>query len=103
MVFFLMIRRPPRSTLLPYTTRFRSWLVAARLARAAQVRRGEPARRALGGPRDRDERPRLPGGGHRSNACHAPAGGGDGGEQAQIGNEHVRNPVTPTYRMPYSS
>src|SRR5258707_12026582 len=24
--FFLMIRRPPRSTLFPYTTLFRSWL-----------------------------------------------------------------------------
>src|SRR3712207_6852559 len=26
--FFLMIRRPPRSTLFPYTTLFRSWLFA---------------------------------------------------------------------------
>src|SRR3712207_8642806 len=26
-VFFLMIRRPPRSTLFPYTTLFRSWQV----------------------------------------------------------------------------
>src|SRR2546427_8784740 len=25
--FFLMIRRPPRSTLFPYTTLFRSWLL----------------------------------------------------------------------------
>src|SRR3712207_8020204 len=25
MCFFLMIRRPPRSTLFPYTTLFRSW------------------------------------------------------------------------------
>src|SRR3712207_9132825 len=25
LVFFLMIRRPPRSTLFPYTTLFRSW------------------------------------------------------------------------------
>src|SRR2546428_7563683 len=29
--FFLMIRRPPRSTLFPYTTLFRSLLVALRL------------------------------------------------------------------------
>src|ERR1039458_6695537 len=29
--FFLMIRRPPRSTLFPYTTLFRSRLVAERL------------------------------------------------------------------------
>src|SRR5208283_6234327 len=27
--FFLMIRRPPRSTLFPYTTLFRSWDIAA--------------------------------------------------------------------------
>src|SRR5258708_28394847 len=26
--FFLMIRRPPRSTLFPYTTLFRSWLTS---------------------------------------------------------------------------
>src|SRR2546425_7133907 len=32
--FFLMIRRPPRSTLFPYTTLFRSWLVAARRCRS---------------------------------------------------------------------
>src|SRR3712207_7442373 len=29
MFFFLMIRRPPRSTLFPYTTLFRSFLVLA--------------------------------------------------------------------------
>src|SRR5437764_7747694 len=29
MFFFLMIRRPPRSTLFPYTTLFRSWAAAA--------------------------------------------------------------------------
>src|SRR2546421_4981765 len=28
--FFLMIRRPPRSTLFPYTTLFRSWASPAR-------------------------------------------------------------------------
>src|SRR3712207_7700488 len=31
MLFFLMIRRPPRSTLFPYTTLFRSCRVALRL------------------------------------------------------------------------
>src|SRR5258707_2254118 len=30
-VFFLMIRRPPRSTLFPYTTLFRSWTAAGEL------------------------------------------------------------------------
>src|SRR5437588_6893199 len=36
-VFFLMIRRPPRSTLFPYTTLFRSRMVA-RIAAAAKGR-----------------------------------------------------------------
>src|SRR3989442_10133266 len=31
--FFLMIRRPPRSTLFPYTTLFRSFLAASSLAK----------------------------------------------------------------------
>src|SRR2546429_4232641 len=48
MFFFLMIRRPPRSTLFPYTTLFRSSAVAAR----ARARRGGP-----GSPR----RPGRPG------------------------------------------
>src|SRR5690242_21610403 len=34
-LFFLMIRRPPRSTLFPYTTLFRSWAAARRTRRAA--------------------------------------------------------------------
>src|SRR3712207_7901056 len=42
-VFFLMIRRPPRSTLFPYTTLFRS---GAGLPRGRGLRRGGgPARR----------------------------------------------------------
>src|SRR3712207_7665978 len=32
-IFFLMIRRPPRSTLFPYTTLFRSGVVHARVRR----------------------------------------------------------------------
>src|SRR5258708_8468632 len=35
--FFLMIRRPPRSTLFPYTTLFRSWIPIAPVARAAKT------------------------------------------------------------------
>src|SRR3712207_7532603 len=42
--FFLMIRRPPRSTLFPYTTLFRSEL---------QAQQGRLARRALGRPQGR--------------------------------------------------
>src|SRR6266550_6669948 len=49
LVFFLMIRRPPRSTLFPYTTLFRS-----RRCRAVPVRRGEgPSERV---PRHRRDR-----------------------------------------------
>src|SRR3712207_6885601 len=40
--FFLMIRRPPRSTLFPYTTLFRSFLV--RLSRRAAASRNEPVK-----------------------------------------------------------
>src|SRR5204863_7954581 len=39
--FFLMLRRPPRSTLFPYTTLFRSYVALARAA-------GLPARTAAG-------------------------------------------------------
>src|SRR3712207_7483489 len=41
--FFLMIRRPPRSTLFPYTTLFRS------LVRAVSDGVGVPSARAFGG------------------------------------------------------
>src|SRR3712207_8566541 len=34
-VFFVMIRRPPRSTLFPYTTLFRSWRVRREGSRAS--------------------------------------------------------------------
>src|SRR3712207_8154052 len=55
--FFLMIRRPPRSTLFPYTTLFRS---QGRLPRAAR-RRGLRRRRARrrGGRRVRAQRRRV--------------------------------------------
>src|SRR3712207_7930071 len=59
--FFLMIRRPPRSTLFPYTTLFRSPRSAARarlprpkrrqprgLPDSARVRRGDPLDRPGG-------------------------------------------------------
>src|SRR3712207_6937154 len=53
-----MIRRPPRSTLFPYTTLFRSPDHGRRAARAAAGR--EPRRR---GQRLRGRRGRRPGGG----------------------------------------
>src|SRR2546428_8500521 len=44
-IFLLMIRRPPRSTLFPYTTLFRSWAAAARRPRRSPLpRKGRPNR-----------------------------------------------------------
>src|SRR5947208_11374947 len=43
--FFLMIRRPPRSTLFPYTTLFRSWA-------RPEFSQGGPARGSRGPPGD---------------------------------------------------
>src|SRR2546427_5406186 len=54
--FFLMIRRPPRSTLFPYTTLFRSCR-----RRASRPRRRARARRARGRGRPRRRVPTRPG------------------------------------------
>src|SRR5256885_12723076 len=52
--FFLMIRRPPRSTLFPYTTLFRSGHVrVCRRPRAGRGARRRPARRRAGEGADR--------------------------------------------------
>src|SRR3712207_8538098 len=50
--FFLMIRRPPRSTLFPYTTLFRS-----RSSSQGNTSRLRPRRHAYGGKRSRLARP----------------------------------------------
>src|SRR5260370_4384650 len=51
--FFLMIRRPPRSTLFPYTTLFRSWCEPPR-------RSGRPHRRSrTAGPRSEEHTSEL--------------------------------------------
>src|SRR2546430_3979294 len=62
MFFFLMIRRPPRSTLFPYTTLFRSKTLLARITRPgfffflSSPTAGPPARRSTGqSPRRRSE------------------------------------------------
>src|SRR2546421_6423137 len=52
--FFLMIRRPPRSTLFPYTTLFRSLRV---LAEESRDERAELARRRVVLEYDTDDRP----------------------------------------------
>src|SRR3712207_9286375 len=54
--FFLMIRRPPRSTLFPYTTLFRSQVVVA-LGPALEEERNLGHEQV--GPRGRDAAPRL--------------------------------------------
>src|SRR3712207_8086751 len=64
MIFFLMIRLPPRSTLLPYTTLFRSPGRRLRDRRGVFPLRqegGHPRRRGRGGPgRRRSCRPAGP-------------------------------------------
>src|SRR3989442_15803495 len=49
--FFLMIRRPPRSTLFPYTTLFRSPLRRARVPEKAGLAGGRRLQRIGGRPR----------------------------------------------------
>src|SRR3712207_7215691 len=57
-VFFLMIRRPPRSTLFPYTTLFRSQApLQVEQGRAAQRLALEPRRRPLRDVGVEDRRP----------------------------------------------
>src|SRR3990172_8533305 len=52
--FFLMIRRPPRSTLFPYTTLFRSFFDGlAVLERRLDRARGDVAQREVEAPGDR--------------------------------------------------
>src|SRR3712207_8423906 len=65
-----MIRRPPRSTLFPYTTLFRS----ERQGAAAQGARGA-GRRAHADPVRRRERGGARARRHRAQAAHAGAGG----------------------------
>src|SRR3712207_7840926 len=62
-VFFLMIRRPPRSTLFPYTTLFRS--VRGRVAplqaeHVRELRAGRRRRRVVGGEVAAAEAERAP-------------------------------------------
>src|SRR2546430_7642400 len=56
-IFFLMIRLPPRSTLFPYTTLFRSQAVRPRQCR--EQRLDPPAERGVGTAGVRDEQRAL--------------------------------------------
>src|SRR3712207_6861034 len=69
--FFLMIRRPPRSTLFPYTTLFRSHVPSA--PAALRPRGAEPALRRLPDAPARAGGgcgPRAPAGGRRAGHAH---------------------------------
>src|SRR3712207_9122435 len=95
--FFLMIRRPPRSTLFPYTTLFRSHAARAapfpdREPRGRLRRGGAGLRGAAAGGGARPER--LP----RAGLRRLRGGGG-----REVGRGHVRTPVTPISRMPSSA
>src|SRR5438309_12119218 len=63
--FFLMFRRPPRSTLFPYTTLFRSDRAARRDRPARRARLDEARRRLLRAEDVRPRQRRLPPGGDR--------------------------------------
>src|SRR3712207_8483467 len=77
-LFFLMIRRPPRSTLFPYTTLFRSWTARAGPARQPDLGDGDRA----ASPRSARRRPRRP----KPSAGLAPA---RAGRSASRSEEHT--------------
>src|SRR2546426_9308234 len=76
--FFLMIRRPPRSTLFPYTTLFRSHPQGARVADIGgmEIERGvvrgdlgERARRQEQERKEQSDRPSVPPSAHYGNTA----------------------------------
>src|SRR3712207_6846089 len=90
-----MIRRPPRSTLFPYTTLFRSTLVPAARGRSHSRRGGAGTRRrlVLFLPILADRR-------GAGTITRRPAGGET---HVETGRAHVCTPVTPISRLPSSS
>src|SRR2546430_16083208 len=68
--FFLMIRRPPRSTLFPYTTLFRSRQIQTRMHRAQRAR----------GAASLDHRGDVALGGALGDGAHVDAGSAERGE-----------------------
>src|SRR3989304_5545221 len=58
-LFFLMMRRPPRSTLFPYTTLFRSLLLRGTVARGGPAGTARPGRDQRPAAREDRERTRL--------------------------------------------
>src|SRR3712207_7685651 len=82
MFFFLMIRRPPRSTLFPYTTLFRS---AAGAGGDPLPRRRPPRGRGAGGERrGRDPRHRR-----RRGAAGVPQQNGEDRKSTRLNSSHA--------------
>src|SRR2546430_13510089 len=77
-----MIRRPPRSTLFPYTTLFRSWL--GKPGRDGALRRRPPERRWWRG---------CPGGAAREHPDAVKRDGGILGGVRRSGDEGARRPL----------
>src|SRR3712207_8393477 len=120
--FFLMIRRPPRSTLFPYTTLFRSPLGCPGRAAAVDVddvavpERHQVVHRqvhalVIGGPDDVDRGgPHGPGDDHHGQAGGGGGQGGGGGRPPQQqqrpppgppqGGERLLLPPSPRARPP---
>src|SRR3712207_8223525 len=97
-----MIRRPPRSTLFPYTTLFRSRAGGGRGALEAGDRGGGPVRaRAAERLVERGRGGRLhPGRGPRPDGAPLRVRGRPRPPVHEIGRAHVLTPVTPITRMP---
>src|SRR5687767_15669684 len=58
-LFFLMIRRPPRSTLFPYTTLFRSYVIGAPSARPTFTKTCQSSCASPGGVRSEEHTSEL--------------------------------------------
>src|SRR3989454_11763209 len=93
--FFLMIRRPPRSTLFPYTTLFRSgvwwWRLCLRAlpdrseAWRAARRRRIPSAPLVAAPRSGDHRPPRGGAGRQVDPRPRVAAGVEHGDRSRAG------------------
>src|SRR3712207_9091648 len=79
-IFFLMIRRPPRSTLFPYTTLFRS---CRESHRSTRWRRSDPCDRTPSGSR------RRRGGSHGGPRPPAARGGSRDRKSTRLNSSHA--------------
>src|SRR5687767_15930361 len=98
MFFFLMFRRPPRSTLFPYTTLFRS--------RDPQGLGRDPARRRHPAAADLQVHPHLGDAGPDAGdpgLLDSPERARRRDDVGKIGRAHVLTPVTSLSRMPSSA